>query len=48
MLIAAGGKFATPLAKGGDEVSEDTFVGGVRFGCRSLPGHGGLAGENEL
>src|SRR5712664_2081944 len=48
LLIAALGKFATPLAKASDEAIEHRFVGGLGFVCCTLSGHGGLAGENEL
>src|SRR5260370_1844945 len=47
LLIAARGKFATPLAKASDEVLEHRFVRGRGF-AGSLSGHGGLTGEDEL
>ncbi len=47
LLIAARGKFATPLAKSSDEAIEHRFVGGLGFVC-SLSGHSGLAGEDKL
>src|SRR5260370_31872701 len=47
LLIAARGKFATPLAKASDEVLEHRFVRGRGF-AGSLSGHGGLTGEDGL
>ena len=47
MLIAARGKFATGLAKAGDEPIVLPFFRGFLLGG-SFSGHGGLAGENEL
>jgi hypothetical protein len=47
LLSAKGGKFTTPLAKAIDEANKYFFSRGIRFVC-SLPGHRGLAGENEL
>jgi hypothetical protein len=47
LRIAAQGKFVTPLAKASDEALEHRFAFGLRFFC-SLPGHGSLAGEDQL
>src|SRR5438132_6108563 len=48
LLTTARGKFAAPLAKASDEAIEHRFVRALRFVACSLPGHGGLAGEDEL
>src|SRR5260370_42070556 len=48
LLIAAWGKFTTPLAKASDEAIEHRFVRGLRFICCTLSGHVGLAGVGEV
>jgi hypothetical protein len=47
LLISERGKFAASSAKASDDASELLFIHGFLLGG-SLPGHGGLAGEDQL